>query len=139
MNRLFWISIGFLSGVITSVISSLLVYFWFFSPVRTVERVLGWKLPSGVALIWQRDQRDGFFGQGSTFSVFAVPNEFSHKRLATCPPMFKSGTFDQSGIPTTDAHVDGGLPSCFLSKEDLNRQDIIVLSENKLFHLRIDR
>jgi len=139
MNRFYWIAIGFLGGVITSIFVSLLFYLWCFSPLHIVERVLGWNLPRGVGLMWQRDERDAFFGQGSTLSVFSIPNDFARNALAKCPSGFVFGKFDQSGIPEKDAAIDGGAASCFLRKEERNRGDIIVISRDRLFHLRVDR
>src|SRR5437773_6538264 len=118
MARLFWIAVGFLAGVIISGVSAVVVYLWLLSPVHIVERIVGWNVPSDVRLISQRDERDGFFGQGSTLTIFLVPGEYSDQILRACPRRFKHGTIEQSGIQEKDSGIPGGAPACFLSKED---------------------
>lgn len=137
MYRFYWTLTGFIGGVM-AIAGVALFYFWFFSPLRMAESVLGWKLPSGVALISQRNERDTFFGQGSTLSIFAIPPEFANRLLANCPSGFKSGTFAQSGIRGDELTVYGSKVTCFLRKEEPNRTDIIVFSQDKLFHLEVD-
>jgi len=61
MNRPFWISIGVLSAILTTVACWLVMYFYFFSPIRVVERASGLKLPKGVELLWVQEEKDAFF------------------------------------------------------------------------------
>jgi len=80
-----------------------------------------------------------FFNQGATLKVFSIPREFSDEFLKKCPPDFKFGTFHQSGTPIRDARVDEDLPACIFNKESTNRQDVVVVADQKLFYQRIDR
>ena len=139
MARLFWIVIGFLLGVLSAGLSTMVLYLWFFSPIRIVERVLGWDLPRNISVISRCDDRDGFFGQGSTLTIFLLPTNYTETILRACPSGFKRGTLEQSGIPERDSGILADAAVCFLTKEDLSRQDTIVFAKEKLLHLRIDR
>jgi hypothetical protein len=138
MHRSRWISIGFLAGIVTCVVSWPVVYSWLLSPVRIVEGIIGFPLPDGLRVTWQRDQHDAFFGQGATLTIFSLPANIKNNFITTCPPGFESGTFEQSGIPPRDVDIDGQSRACIFIKEVKNRQDKIVFVDNKLVHLRID-
>lgn len=139
MRRLFWITVGFFAGIVASVISALLVNFWLWSPLRAIEKLTGLDLPSEVSLEWYDDEHEMFFGQGSTLKAFKIPTDFSEKTLTNCPPGFRSGRFAQSGIPESKARVDEHAPACFFSKETASREDVVVILQDKMFYLRIDR
>ena len=138
MGRVFWTAIGFLGGAVTTIVLWFLIQFWLFSPVRIVERLLGWNLPPNATLIWRQESRGTFLGQGSTLTIFTIPSDFAQKVLAKCPPGLKSGVFADSGIPPTDAGMKGTMAVCFMRKEDPTRTDIVVFSEDKVFHLGSD-
>ena len=139
MKRFFGVTIGFFAGVATSVVALFVFQFWISSPVRLVERVLGWDLPAGTVAMWKKEERGEFFGEGSTLAIFSVPTAFSEKILRKCPPGFTFGTFDKTGIRKQDAAIDGEAPVCFIRHEYPSHIDVIAFSKDRLFHLQIDR
>ncbi len=139
VRRSFWTTVGFLCGIFTAIVSWFVVYFWLLSLVHAVEKLIGFSLPNGAEVIWKRDERDGTFGQGAALTIFVVPKQFALQIRAKCPAGFNSGTFDQSGISAVDVDVDSRSPACLFVKEDRNREDKVVLVNEKLVHLRIDR
>ena len=93
MRKSWWISIGFLAGIVTCVVSWLVVYSWLLSPVRIVEGIIGFPLPDGLRVTWQRDQHDAFFGQGATLTIFSLPTNIRNNFTTTCPPGFERWHF----------------------------------------------
>ncbi len=138
MRQIFWISIGFVCGVLTSVVFWLVVTFWLLSPVRVVEHLIGFSLPNGVDMASRRDEREAVFGKGSTLIIFTIPKEFAREVRAKCPPGFRSGAFEQSGIPLTNLNIDGRLPACLFIKEGRDRTDRVAIGDDILVHLRRD-
>ncbi len=98
-------------------------------------------MPEETQIVWERDQSDSFFGQGYTLRVFSVPAAFGSGIVARCPDGYDAAPIKRAGVSVFLEYI-GVAPetqSCFMRREKLAHEDLVVITETKIVHLATDR
>jgi hypothetical protein len=141
MKRAVWLGLGAVVGAVAAAIALVLAYFLITSPVRRLESASGLDLPPNVRLVWERDQRDQFLGQGYTLRAFSAPSEAARAWIADCPGSFSSIRLGESGIwaKLQEQGLEEGLPACVKKSESATHQEVVVIASEQIFHMSLDR
>jgi len=141
MKRVGWFALGAAAGATLTAVALVVAYFLVASPIRRLERASGLDLPPTVRVLWERDQRDQFFGQGFTLRAFTAPTEVASAWVADCPRSFSSRRLDESGIwlKLQEHGLEGASPACVMKSESTNHEEIVVIASGQIFHMAIDR
>jgi hypothetical protein len=141
MTRLAWLALGAVGGAIMTTLTLTVVYFFVASPLRRLERASGLELPPAVRLVWERDQRDQFLGQGFTLRAFSAPADAASAWAADCPDSYTAKRLDASEIwsKLREQDLAAASPACVKKSESTNHEEIVVIASGQIFHMAIDR
>jgi hypothetical protein len=138
-----WFAAGFTAGLLAAAAAtvgfSLASLLWGWSACE-VERISGLDLPRSTSFEREQNEYDGWFGDGYTFRVFRVPSEFARASLASCPEGFRPTALGESGIGlgVHDFGERSNDPGCAFVRDKPGRTDYILISSDRIFHLRAD-
>lgn len=141
MTRRWSFVFGAIAGSVAMLLGGATLLMWLDSPIRQLNQAAGLDLGLPVRFVYQRDERDQFLGQGFTLRVFDVASDAGKGFGARCPANFTAERLEASEIWSrlSGLGMDGSTPVCVRDTEETNRQDIVAVSRDRVFHMRVDR
>ena len=133
--------LGAITGSVVTLLGATTLILWLDSPTRQLRQAAGVDLGMLLRFAYQREERDQFLGQGSTLRIFYVASDGGKGFGIGCPASFVAERLETSEIwsRVKGLGLDGATDACVKVTEEKNREDIVAVSRDRVFHLRIDR